>query len=147
MSLIGGATNVNVPGDSNLAISNITTLLNFESIDTEHIVGSYFFKLSSPTSRFTPVTNSSNITNSAYLQSFTGRVRSNGTANAVANAIVVLLGTNSNGNSFIGGTVANNSGGKCFLSLLGAVELIPALPETRRQSDQMRRPQRSDIMP
>ena len=143
MSLIGGATNVNVPGDSNLAVSNITTLLNFESIDTEHIVGSYFFKLSSPTSRFTPVTNSSNITNSAYLQSFTGRVRSNGTANA----IVVLLGTNHNGNNFIGGTVANNSGGKCFLSLLGAVELIPALPETRRQSDQMRRPQRSDIMP
>src|SRR6185295_14363151 len=37
MSLIGGKTNINVPGDSNPAASNITTLLNFESIDIEHI--------------------------------------------------------------------------------------------------------------
>ena len=29
MSLIGGKTNINVPGDSNPAVSNITTLLNF----------------------------------------------------------------------------------------------------------------------
>lgn len=107
-SLIGGATNVNVPGDSNPAVSNVTTLLNFESIDIEHVVGSYLFRLSSPTARFTPVINTFNITNSAYLQSFTGQVRSNGTA--VANAIVIVLGTNQNSKNFVGGTVADNSG-------------------------------------
>lgn len=122
VSLIGGATNVNVPGDSNPAVSNITTLLNFESIDLEHIVGSYLFKLSSPTARFTPVTNTFNITNSAYLQSFTGQVRSNGTATAVANAIVIVFRANTEGN-FIGGTVANNSGNYTFKAPPGAYML------------------------
>ena len=123
VSLIGGATNINVPGDSNPGVSNITTLLNFESLDVDHIVGTYLFKLSSPTARFTPVTNSFNITNSAYLQSFTGQVRSNGTATAVANAIVVLFGTNSSGNNFTGGTVANNSGNYTFKAPPGAYML------------------------
>jgi hypothetical protein len=110
VSLIGGATNVNVPGDSNPAASNITALLNFESIDLEHIVGSYLFKVSSPTARFTPVTNAFNVTNSAYLQSFTGQVRSNGTATAVANAVVILLNAGQQGKDFGGGVVADNSG-------------------------------------
>ncbi len=123
MSLIGGATNVNVPGDSNPAASNITTLLNFESINTEHIVGSYLFRLSSPTARFTPVTNTFNITNTAYLQSFTGQVRSNGTATAVANAVVILFGTNTSGNNFVGGTVADSSGNYIFKAAPGTYQL------------------------
>ncbi len=123
VSLIGGATNVNVPSDSNPASSDITTRLNFERIDVEHIVGSYLFKLTSPSARFTPVTTTFNITNSAYLQSFTGQVCSNGTATAVANAIVVLLGTNTDGNNFVGGTVANNAGNYSFKVAPGSYQL------------------------
>ncbi len=123
VSLIGGATNVIVPGDSNPASSNITTRLNFERIDVEHIVGSYLFKLTSPSTRFTPVTTTFNVTNSAYLQSFTGQVRSNGTATLVANAIVVLLGTNTDGNNFVGGTVANNTGNYSFKVAPGSYQL------------------------
>lgn len=123
VSLIGGATNVNVPGDLNPAASNITALLNFEMIDLEHIVGRYLFRLTSPMARFTPVTNTFNITNSAYLQSFTGQVRSNGTATAVAHAVVVFLGTNYNGNNFVGGTVANNLGDYTFEAAPGTYQL------------------------
>ena len=122
-SLIGGVTNVNVPGDANPALSNLTTLLNFERIDLEHIVGRYFFKLSSPTARFAPVTNTFNVTNAAYLQTFTGQVRSNGTATAVTNAVVLLFGTNVNGNNFVGGTVANNAGNYSLSAAAGTYQL------------------------
>ncbi len=123
VSLIGGKTNVSVPGDSNATGSAITTLLNFESIDLEHIVGRYAFKLSSPSGRFTPVTNIFNVTNTAYAQSFTGQVLSNGTATAVANAFVILLGTNQNGNNFVGGVVANNSGNYTINAKPGTYQL------------------------
>ncbi len=123
VSLIGGKTNVSVPGDSNATGSAITTLLNFESIDLEHIIGRYAFKLSSPSSRFAPVTNIFNVTNTTYAQSFTGQVRSNGTATAVANAFVILLGTNQNGNNFVGGAVANNSGNYIINAKPGTYQL------------------------
>ena len=123
-STIAGVTNINVPGDATSANSAITALLNFSAIQPDHIIGKYAFKLSSPSGRFTPVTNIFTITNSTYPQSFTGTVKSSGTN--VANAFVILLAVDPSGkiNDFGGGTVANNSGSYTFKTAPGTYLLF-----------------------
>ena len=124
VSKIGGATNVNIPGDFNTTDGSITTRLNFGRIDIDHIIGHYLFKLSSPASRFAPVLQNFNITNSAYSQSFAGKILINGTATPVPNAVVVILDTSNQGNNFIGGTVADSSGNYTFKTAPGTYQLV-----------------------
>ena len=108
-NVIGGVTNINVPGDWNPTNGAITMPLNLQTSGFEQQwVGKYAFKLSSPSGLFAPVTNLFNVTNASYAQSFTGAVRSGG-AN-VPNAIVeLLMGSGGNMNP-VAGVVADSSG-------------------------------------
>jgi hypothetical protein len=105
-SVIGGITNVNVPGDSDMTAGQITARLLFRT-DSPGLsfIGKYAYRLSSPTGLFSPITNFFSITNTSYGQSFTGNVVSNGTN--VPNALVLLFRP---GDWPLGGTVADNSG-------------------------------------
>ncbi len=109
--VIGGVTNINVPGDTDTVAGQITAKLSFQADVMQTIVGQYLYVLSSPTGLITPpITNSFTVTNYPYAQKFTGTVVSNGVA--VPNA-GVLLGQPSSGSSSlntVGGAVANNSG-------------------------------------
>ena len=108
-SVIGGVTNVNVPGDWNAATGAITATLAFKNGDfIQNIVGKYLYKLSSPAGHFTPITNVFTVTNFPFGQKFTGNVVSNGTSTVVPNAIVMLMpGPDT---SPVAGAVANNAG-------------------------------------
>ena len=90
-STIGGVTNINVPGDTDSTAMQITSQLFFQNGDIrQSIIGKYLFKLSSPSGRFTPVTNLFTVTNATYAQSFTGSVRNSGSN--VPNSIVIKIG-------------------------------------------------------
>ena len=112
--VIGGVTNINVPGDTDgTANGQITAKLNFQADFSQTIVGKYLFKLSSPAGHFTPMTNSFTVTNFPFAQKFTGTVASSGVA--APNAVVILFQGSGNsvgddGVNPIGGAVANNSG-------------------------------------
>ena len=104
--VIGGVTNINVPGDTDATSGQITAQLNFAPDASQRIVGKYLFRVASLSGDFaTPFTNSFAVTNTAYAQGFSGNVVNSGTN--VPNAAVLLL--NARGN-FLGGTIANNSG-------------------------------------
>jgi hypothetical protein len=120
--VIGGVTNVNVPGDTDSTAGQITAQLNFVTDTSQSIRGKYLFRVSSLSGDFaTPFTNSFAVTNISYAQGFAGNVINNGTN--VPNAAVLLL--NGNGN-FLGGTVANNSGAYSVQVPPGAYLLLAA---------------------
>ena len=115
--VIGGVTNINVPGDTDgAADGKITAALNFQSGDfMQNICGTYLYRLSSPAGHFTPITIPFVVSNFAYAQKITGNVVSNNTSVKVPYAVVVVLqppraGNSGPGNPFAG-VVANNVGG------------------------------------
>ena len=110
--VIGGVTNVNVPGDTDgTANGQITAPLNFQNGDiVQNIVGKYLYKLSSSVGHFAPITNQFVVTNFPYAQKFTGNVVSNGTSATVSNAVIILFPGQAGNSSPVGGAVANNSG-------------------------------------
>src|SRR5882724_433060 len=55
--VIGGVTNINVPGDTDTTAGQITARQNLQADFSQTIVGKYLFKLSSPFGHFTPITN------------------------------------------------------------------------------------------
>ncbi|MGB7768086.1 MAG: hypothetical protein WBN22_04435 [Verrucomicrobiia bacterium] len=111
--VIGGVTNLNVPGDTNTTSGQITASLNFLNGDfPQNIVGKYLVVLSSPGGHFSPITNSFAVTNFPFAQKITGSVLSNSTP--VPNAVVILFpapraGDHGPGNP-LAGTVADNTG-------------------------------------
>jgi uncharacterized repeat protein (TIGR03803 family) len=110
--VIGGVTNINVPGDTDGAANGqITAKLNFPDRNfIQSIIGKYIFVLSSPVGHFSPITNLFTVTNFPFAQKFTGNVVSNATP--VPNALVFLFPP-PNGHEIgtpVAGTVANNSG-------------------------------------
>lgn len=115
--VIGGVTNINVPGDLDTTAGQITAKLNFHNGDfLQNIAGKYAFRLSSPSGHFAPITNVFSVTNFPYAQKFTGSSVSNGTSTTLPNAIIVLFpaprpGKNGPGGNPVAGVVANNSGG------------------------------------
>lgn len=112
-SVIGGVTNINVPGDTSTISGQITAREVFQNPDPGlNVVGKYFCKLSSPTGLFAPLTNTFTITNATYAQTLTGNVRNNGTN--VPHAVILVFhapefGEDGPGWS-AGGTVANSAG-------------------------------------
>jgi hypothetical protein len=106
-TVIGGVTNINVPGDTDNVAGQITAKLNFQALNS--VVGQYLFVLST-NGLFTPlVTNSVAVTNYPYAQKFTGMVVSNGAA--VPNAGVFLtLASGGKDTTVLGSAVANDSG-------------------------------------
>src|SRR5579859_737886 len=123
-SVIGGVTNISIPYDSNPTNGAVTVLLSplNEGIENE-LVGQSAFVLSSPTGRFTAITNLFNVTNSPYAQSFTGQMTCNGTN--VPNAIVLLASPGNNLHVWAGG-VANSSGGFKLKIAAGTYKLYAA---------------------
>jgi hypothetical protein len=107
-TVIGGVTNVNVPGDSNPTNGSITAQLDFPPGGwASGFVGQYIYVLSSPTNRFASITNLFTVTNSTYPQSFTGTVQSGGTNLPYATVVLVVGGP---GGFAAAGAVANSSG-------------------------------------
>src|SRR5438093_5295140 len=65
--VIGGVTNINVPGDTDSTAGQITANLNFQNGIAQNLIGKYLYRLSSPAGHFTPpLTNSFTITNANY---------------------------------------------------------------------------------
>jgi hypothetical protein len=91
--VIGGVTNLNVPGDTDGAANGqITATLSFQNFDfIQNTVGRYLFKLSSPAGHFAPITNALVVTNFPYAQSITGNVVSNGTGTTLPNALILMF--------------------------------------------------------
>jgi hypothetical protein len=120
--VIGGVTNINVPGDLNPTNGSITAALNFQADFVQTLVGKYLLRLTSPTSHFTPITNFFAVTNFPFAQKFTGMVVSNGLA--VPNAGVLLFPAAADSNP-VGGAVANNSGIYTIQMPAGTYSLVP----------------------
>jgi hypothetical protein len=109
--VIGGVTNMNVPGDSTGTNGAITSVQSFGAAGiVQQMVGKYLYRLSSTTGRFAAITNAFTVTNAAFAQWITGSVKSSSTN--VANAGVLLFVPSSSGGlgSPIAGAIANNSG-------------------------------------
>jgi hypothetical protein len=126
-SVIGGVTNLNIPGDIAAASGTIRAQLSVQMGGVaQRFVGSFAFRLSSPTSQFEPLTNFFKITNSAFAQSFTGTVTSSGTN--VPNATVLIFpGSMANSSPSVG-VVANNSGSYTLKAAPGTYALLPFKP-------------------
>ena len=122
-SVIGGVTNLNIPGDTGTTAGQITAQLNIQNGDLT-FVGSYAYKVSSPTGNFPPITNLFTVTAVPYPQSFTGNVVNSGTN--VPNAVVILFQPESGGGGGNpqGGAVANNSGSYTIKAAPGNYQLV-----------------------
>jgi len=112
-SVIGGITNINVPGDTDPTPGQITARVIFRGGEPWlNFVGRYAYRISSPTGLFTSITNSFTISSAAYAQSLTGNVVNHGTN--VPNAVVLVFYPPRPGHDGPGtpvaGAVANNSG-------------------------------------
>ena len=107
-SVIGGVTNVNVPGDTTPADGSITAQLSIANDVAQEIVGQYIFRLTSPTGRFAPMTALFDVTNAAYAQSFSGSVQCGGVN--VPYATVLVVPANSTSRTPVAGVLANSAG-------------------------------------
>ncbi len=111
VSVIGGATNINVPFDSTPADGSITTQVSFVTGGFgQQLVGQYIYRLSSPTGRFAPITAAFTVTSSAYAQSFTGNVVCNGSNVPYAGVMLFTPPSPGGEMSSVAGTVADSSG-------------------------------------
>src|SRR6185437_13190005 len=125
-SIIGGATNINVPGDTDGAANGqITVVLNYPGINgiVSAIAGNYLFRLSDTNNVLTPVTNSFTIKQQSATQGVGGTVYANGAP--LANAVVVLASQHGNAG---GGTVADASGNFSISKAPGTYMLIASAP-------------------
>jgi hypothetical protein len=91
--VIGGIVNSNVPGDTDTVPGQITAALNFQNGDfMQNFSANYLYALSSPSGRFTPITNLFVVTNVPYPQKFTGQVLLAGAGTPVPYTPVLLFG-------------------------------------------------------
>lgn len=107
-TVIGGVTNLAIPGDSDAVAGQITTHLQLQNDFVQTIAGKYLFVLSSPAGRFAAVTNSLTVTNFGFAQQLSGHVTNRGTN--VANALVLLFQPGPGGENEQGGAVADGNG-------------------------------------
>ena len=126
-AIIGSITNLNVPEDSNPALGDITTTLNFPpGMTLENMVGHYVYSLVSPTGRFSPVTAPFVVTNFPLSQSVGGIVYSNDGVTPLPYAVVVAQDQQKNEPV---GAVVSDSSGNYFMSLpASSYYLMAALP-------------------
>ncbi len=121
---IGGVRNKNVPGDNDETADGVIneTFDLSDTRDFQHHVGSYLFRLSSPTANFTPILRPFAVTNSTLGQAVTGTVAGG------ANALVILLKpTNDGGEPFAGG-FADAAGAFSISCAPGSYQVIAAKP-------------------
>jgi hypothetical protein len=110
-AIVAGVTNFNIPGDTTAVNGSITANVSFRGGGfAQQIAATYNYKLSSPSGRFVPITNSFTVTNLAYAQSFTGTVRSSGTNVPYAAVLLFTPPSGNGGMNPVAGTIANNLG-------------------------------------
>lgn len=108
-SMIGGATNMNIPYDSTGSDGAITARLCLEAQGVLHrIVGQYVYVVSSPSNDFATVTQTLAVTNAAYGQSIAGTVLSNSVAAPFAPVFVMADDAYDEG--WMTGVVADSAG-------------------------------------
>ena len=104
--VIGGVTNANMTFDGSNTIGAITARVRFQTAGIrQKFVGRQLVRLSSPTERFSALTNTLTVTDSALGQSFSGQVQCGGSP--VPFAGVLLLDNDDNP---VVGTLADASG-------------------------------------
>ena len=111
--VIGGVTNINVPGDDDTTAGQITCKLRIPDGDfAQTVIGNYLFVISSPTGAFSPVTNSFAVTNFPFAQQLAGTVLNNGVA--APGSVVIVFPAPTGGSQGLGTPVAltlvDNSG-------------------------------------
>ena len=110
--VLGGVTNLNVPGDLNPTAGAITATLAFQNGNfLPRVAGRFLFRLSSPGGHFAAVTTPFSVTSFPYPQKITGTVLANGAAVPFATALLFNLApgqTKPQGPMV--GAVANSSG-------------------------------------
>src|SRR5579872_4900067 len=110
-TIIGGVTNINIPFDSTPVDGAITSPLNLAGQGAaQRLVAPYLFVLSSPTGRWSPLTNHFAVTNSVLGQSVSGLAQLNGTNIPFALVLLSYYNPSSSGFNPVGGAVANASG-------------------------------------
>jgi hypothetical protein len=124
--ILGGATNINVPGDTDgQANGTITVALNYPGLNAtlSGIAANYLFKLSDPTNAFNPVTNTFAILQQSASQGVSGTVYANNVPEAYA--LVVMGMQNGNGG---GGTVSDVNGHFSISNAPGTYFLLASAP-------------------
>jgi len=113
--VMGGITNMNVPGDRDATPGQITAKYKFANGDfIQSVVGTYGFVLTTPGGG-SPITNFFTVTNVPSAQTLSGTVLSSGTAGPVPNAVVLLFppprpGKGGPGGNPVAGTAADAFG-------------------------------------
>ncbi len=105
-----------MPGDMSTTPGQITAPLNFQNGDfAQNLVGQYFYKVSSPSGQFAPVTNLFTVTNAFFNSIVTGAVVNASVSGATVSNAIVLLCVEQNGflNVKVGG-VSDRSGNFAF---------------------------------
>ena len=91
--VIGGVTNLHVPGDLNTTAGAITVKLEIATLGFgQRPVGSHIYRLTSPTSRFAAVTAPFTITNAPWASELRGKTTSAGTNVPFALVIIFAMG-------------------------------------------------------
>lgn len=126
-AMIGGATNVSVPGDITGVDGSITTHIPYLPSRPQHMTGKHLVRVSSPSSAFTPMTNSLQITNWSYAQSISGSVTCSGTN--VPFAVVIILTAAPDGKGELATTTAaDNAGGYTVRLAAGDYQMLAFRP-------------------
>jgi hypothetical protein len=122
----GGVRDVHVPGDEDgAADGQIQTKIFFSTFaEFARGAGTHLFRLSSPGSRFTPVTQSLDVTQAAFGQRITGQITSGGSP--VTNATVALLVQAGQDVQFVVGAAADASGNFSITAAPGTYLVLPA---------------------
>ena len=123
----GGIRDTNVPGDDDGTIDKaIQTSVNFSGgPEFSRAAGQQLFRVSSPTSNFTPVVRPMTVTQAAFAQRITGTV-TNSSGAAVPAAFVALLVQAGNNQRFVAGLQADASGNYSINAATNSYMLIAA---------------------
>lgn len=120
VSSIGGVRNPNVPGDEDgTANGQMTaTVSQLSASELNRAVGTFLYRVSSPTARFSPVVQAFAITNTAHLQTISGNVAGG------ANALVVQLLAAAGDGEYVAGVFADAAGNYTLRSAPGSFQLF-----------------------
>ncbi len=124
---IGGVRNLNVPGDDD-GVTNaaISTVLNFvltsQGNSFDRFIGTYVFRVSSPSSRFAPVLKPFTVTNTPFTPTITGNVPGG------MYSAVVLLEQSGNDTKLVAGAYTDAAGNFTLKHRPGTYQLLAARP-------------------
>ena len=128
VTAFGGVRDPNIAGDEDgVTNSQISTRFYFSaSPEFGRGAGSYVFRASSPSTRFSPVTQPFTVTQTAFAQRITGKVTSGGSP--VTNASVALLIPVGEDIQFISATLADGAGNYSLNAATNTYLVLAAKP-------------------